>query len=209
MRADTRRVLIFLRHGQSTANADGLLAGRTNVSLTNRGREQSRAVALVLRGVQLAFTSPLERTVDTAQLALPLLVAIRDDAFIEQDYGTLDGTKMSDVPRDEWKVFQSSHEFALGGGESTASVDERVKDRLESIFHEHRDLVRSAHEHIVVVSHVAPIKSAVTWALGVSGATSWRLRLDNASLTTIGQREHRGPYLVTYNDVSAWSSKNI
>jgi broad specificity phosphatase PhoE len=35
---------------------------------------------------------------------------------------------------------------------------------------------------LVVVSHVSPIKAAVTWALGVGDAVTWRMRLDNASL---------------------------
>ena len=48
------------------------------------------------------------------------------------------------------------------------------------------------------MSHVSPIKSAIVWALGVSGATAWRMRLENGSMSVIGVRAH-GPQLIRYN----------
>ena len=196
-------MLILVRHAQSQANVDGVLAGRSDTELTERGREQARALVEALRGAELLLSSPLSRARETAALAIPHLEAEIDEAFVEQDYGRHDGIKMSDVPRDEWRAFRGSHDEGLGGGESTSMVDARVHARLETLFGEHVELLESLTRHLVVVSHVTPIKSAVVWALDVPGRTSWRLRLDNASLTMIGQREN-GPYLILYNDTSAW-----
>jgi broad specificity phosphatase PhoE len=49
---------------------------------------------------------------------------------------------------------------------------------------------------VVAVSHVSPIKAAVTWALSVSPELAWRMRLDVASLTRIA----RGPVLLSFNE---------
>ena len=49
---------------------------------------------------------------------------------------------------------------------------------------------------VVAVSHVSPIKAAVTWALDASPELAWRMRLDVASLTRVG----RGPVLLSFNE---------
>ncbi len=202
MRAHLVVVLILVRHGQSTANAASLLVGRTDVELTEEGRAQARSLVGALDSVRVVISSPLRRALETARLALPGHELIVDDAFIEQDYGTHDGHALSDVPREQWREFRSSHVAALGGGESLADVDARVHARLDEWLDDNNSALHDDEHHVVVVSHVSPIKSAVAWALGVPGSVAWRLRLDNASLTTIAVRDS-GAYLVNFNDVSA------
>jgi broad specificity phosphatase PhoE len=195
-------VLILIRHGQSTANAQSLLVGRTDAELTDRGRDQARALAHALVDVEVVLSSPLRRARETAELALAQIPVEIDESFIEQDYGLYDGRAMAEVAGTEWNAFRSSHEATLGDGESLADVDDRVHLRLEQWRNDPSSLIHDARRHIAVVSHVSPIKSAVAWALGVHGSTAWHMRLDNASITTIAVRES-GPYLVTFNDVSA------
>jgi len=194
-------VLILIRHGQSTANADGLLVGRLDVSLTDTGREQAAALAGTLDGVVAVRSSSLQRARDTALLAVPEIVAEIDDAFIEQDFGMYDGVRDKDVPGEVWRAFRESHEEPFGGGESLADVDARVHARLDQWHEDPSSLLHDPDRHVVVVSHVSPIKSAVAWALGVGGHVAWRLRLDNASVTTISARSG-SPYLLSFNDVS-------
>lgn len=194
-------MLILIRHGQSTANADGLLVGRLDVSLTDQGREQAAALAGMLDGVVAARSSSLQRARDTASLAMPGIVSDIDDAFIEQDFGIYDGVRDKDVPAEVWRAFRESHDEPFGGGESLADVDARVHARLDQWHEDPSSLLHDPHRHVAVVSHVSPIKSAVAWALGVGGHVAWRLRLDNASVTTISARSG-SPYLLSYNDVS-------
>ncbi len=202
MRTHFALVLILIRHGQSTANVAALLVGRTDVELTERGREQASALADCLGEVVRVISSPLQRAQQTARLALPHLECGIDDAFIELDYGDHDGRTIAEVPPDEWRNFRDSHAASLRGGESLADLDARVHARLNEFRHDDHSLIHDPRQHLAVVSHVSPIKSAVAWALGVHGSLAWRLRLDNASLTTIAVRDS-GPYLITYNDVSA------
>jgi broad specificity phosphatase PhoE len=83
-----------------------------------------------------------------------------------------------------------------------AAVDERVRAELEILFADESSLLHSPKEHLAIVSHVSPIKSAVAWALGVPGSIAWRMRLENGSLTMLGARGHT-PQLIRFNVVPA------
>ena len=58
---------------------------------------------------------------------------------------------------------------------------------------------RAATQNVVVVSHVSPIKSAVTWALGAGPEMTWRMSLDRASICTVNVGRN-GPSLVSFNE---------
>lgn len=191
-------MIIFIRHGQSTTNARGLLVGRSDPELTERGERQARALRPYLANVEEVWTSPLSRARATAMLALPDLDAQEHASFIELDYGCLEGEPMSALSDEEWRALESDHERPLGGGESLASVDARVHLELDRQMTNPMSLLHDPERHLAIVTHVAPIKSAVVWALGVAGAVVWRTRLDNGSITTIGARRAR-PLLVHFN----------
>lgn len=195
-------VIYFVRHGQSTTNAQGLLVGRSNPALTDHGRVQARALRPWLDGVVEVWTSPLQRAVETATLAVPGIEPVVVDEVIEVDYGILDGTPLRDVTEEEWRAFEADHTVAMGGGESLHEVDRRVHGLLDRVSSEAGSLLHDADRHLLIVSHVSPIKSAATWAMGVPGSVAWRMRIDNGSLTAMGSR--RGtPTLIHANLVPA------
>src|SRR4051812_27964306 len=71
-RAAEGTLRIYLaRHGESAANAAKVLAGHTDVPLTEKGRQQARELAEILRGVQLdaVYSSTLSRSRETALIA--------------------------------------------------------------------------------------------------------------------------------------------
>jgi probable phosphoglycerate mutase len=193
-------VIILVRHGQTTTNAQGLLVGRSDPHLTEHGERQARALAPYLEGVEQVWTSPLARARETAALALPGLSARVKEAFIEVDYGDLDGQPVSALTGEHWRAFEHGHELAFGGGESLAEVDQRVHGALDELLADERSLLHDARRHLAIVSHVSPIKSATVWALGASPSTAWRTRLENGSITTIGVRGAT-PQLVRFNSV--------
>lgn len=197
-------MILLLRHGQTTANAAGLLVGRSDPELTELGERQAVALAPLLGGVRSVWSSPLRRALATAALAIPGVAPEVHPAFIEVDYGTLEGRLVTSVSREQWREFEANHDVALGGGESLAAVDARVRDELEALVRDSASLLHHPTEHLAIVSHVSPVKAAALWALGVSGAAAWRTRLDNGSLTTIALRRAR-PMLVNFNVVPATS----
>ncbi len=186
-------MIIFIRHGQTTTNAQNLLVGRSDPVLTELGERQALALRGALVGVRRVWTSPLARARRTAEIALPHLTPEVNDAFIEVDYGYWDGRPLSEVTTDQWRAFERDHLVAFEGGESLAAVDQRVHAALEELLEDVESYLHRPHEHLAIVSHVSPIKSATTWALGVAGSVAWRTRLDNGSMTTIGVRASNPP----------------
>jgi len=126
--------LILVRHGRTTANSTGVLAGRTAVELDDHGRTQAEALAEVFATIPLAvaISSPLLRTQQTAELLLakrdPALQVQLDEGFTEVDYGEWTGAALKDLAGDPlWRVVQS-HPSAVTfpQGESMAAMSARA-----------------------------------------------------------------------------------
>ena len=185
-------MLILVRHGETEANAGRLLVGRADPPLTERGREQARALAPVVAGAGLVKVSPLRRARETAAaFGLPVEV---DERWIEVDYGELDGRPVTEAWVPLWERWRGDPEWVPAGGESLAAVGRRVREACEEL----REI--AADTDVVVVTHVSPIKATVTWALQVGEEVAWRMFLDVASVTRVGMGE-RGPVLRSFNEL--------
>jgi broad specificity phosphatase PhoE len=194
-------VLVLVRHGEAAGNAAGLLLGRTDSALTDRGRAQAAALAGALGTVGRLVTSPLGRAVDTAAaLGLGRRAEI-DTRWVEVDYGELEGCALAAVPADTWAAWRADPGFRPPGGESLADVGLRVRAACDELFARAGEGAR-AESDVVVVSHVSPIKAAVAWALGSGDAVVWRLYLATASITRIAWGAD-GPVLRGYNETVA------
>ena len=193
--------LILVRHGESEANAAGLLAGRRDFALTSRGEDQAHSAGLVaaeMAGLRVArvLSSPLSRCRRTATpIAAAARVAVEPAAeWIELDYGSWDGRALADVSSAQWREWRGDPDWAPPGGESLRSVHDRVAAAIERLRLEavgsmapHKSRAESGDDRggaagdVVVVSHVSPIKAAICWALGVGPEASWKLRLEPAA----------------------------
>lgn len=184
-------MLIVVRHGRTEANASGLLLGRRlDPGLDDVGRRQAVALRDAVGSAARVVCSPLRRTRETADaLGLPVEV---DERWIEIDYGTLDGTPLTEVPASVWAQWRADIGFTPGGGESIAALGERVRAAAEDLADEARS------RDVVVVTHVSPVKAATAWALGVGDEVVWRMWCAPASITTIGTGGGR-PSLHGYN----------
>jgi broad specificity phosphatase PhoE len=198
MRSALVAVIILIRHGQTTTNAQRLLVGRSDPALTELGERQAIALRPLLSRVRDVWTSPLQRARATAALAIPDVTPIVKASFIEVDYGSMDGQSLNVVSEEQWRAFEHDHDTAFGDGESLASVDQRVHAELDLLLMDPTSLLHSSTTDLAIVTHMSPIKSAVTWALGVPGSAAWRMNLRNASITTITTRLST-PTLLNYN----------
>ena len=194
-------MLILVRHGESDANARGLLLGRTDARLTEAGRVQAAAArSLLTDPVAEVRTSPLGRARDTAQLlALGLPVAV-DERWVEVDYGEFECRPLHGIPAEVWQRWRSDRDFRPEGGETLAEVDTRVAAACEELFAADGAGARRPDGDVVVVSHVTPIKAAVARALGTTDLF-WRLHLRTASVTRIGWNRD-APILHGFNEVA-------
>jgi probable phosphoglycerate mutase len=187
-------VIAFCRHGETAPNRAGLLLGRSDPPLTETGARQVDALAarLASEPVRAVLTSPLQRARTTAEAIAaatgsPIEV---DERLVEIHYGEWDGLPFSELPADLVERWRRDPTVAPPGGESLVDVEARMGIVTEEL------LTRAGDGVVVAVSHVSPIKAAVSWALGAGPELAWRMRLDVASVTRIGP----GPTLLSFNE---------
>ena len=190
-----------MRHGQTHANASGLLLGHADPRLDATGREQAAAVASSLSPLAAGtciISSPLRRARETAAIIAGEAPVEIDDRWIELDYGAFDGTPIGEVPAETWARWRSDPEFAPEGGETLRALGARVAVACD-------DLLDDASEgDVIVVTHVSPVKAAVAWALGVGDEIAWRTFVAPGSITRIGSRQGR-PVLLSFNETPSQS----
>ena len=191
-------MLILVRHGETEANAAGVLLGRTESPLTEHGRAQVARLGPLVAGAVRLISSPLGRARETAA-ALGLAVPIEiDERWAEIHYGELDGRALADLPPEMLRQWRADPGYRPPGGESLAELGGRVRAACTDLFAERHAGARGDGD-VVVVSHVSPIKAAVAWALGAGDEIAWRLLLSTASITRIAWGVD-GPVLRGFND---------
>ena len=189
----THAVVYLVRHGRTTANAQGLLQGRLDPPLDDVGRSQAEAIAAMVGDADEVIASPLVRAQQTAAYFGDEVTT--DARWIEIAYGEYEGVPAGEVPPDVWQSWRENSAFRTRGGESFGDLDARVRTACE-------ELRGRIHEHdIVVVSHVSPIKAAVAWALGVTMEIMFHCHLSQASLCRIDVGRF-GPVVHSFNEQS-------
>jgi probable phosphomutase (TIGR03848 family) len=200
--------VLLLRHGRTTANATGELAGRRPVELDDTGRDQAARVAERLGGLPLAAVvcSPLIRCRQTVELALPGVTASLDEGLTECGYGDWEGRPLKELAKEPlWPVVQQ-HPSAVTfpGGESMAGMSARAVAAVRAWDAE----VTAEHgpEAIwLACSHGDVIKAIVADAMGLHLDQFQRIVADPASITVIRYTPTR-PFLVRVNDTGELAS---
>jgi broad specificity phosphatase PhoE len=185
-------VLILVRHGRTGYNAAGRLVGRLDPPLDDIGMAQAVAIGDALKGIDRVISSPLQRARQTAEhIGLPVEI---DERWIEVDYGMYDGVELGTPASTElWERWRSDTGFVPPGGESLVQMAERVAGAMEEL------IAGAADADVAVVSHVSPIKAAVSFVLHADAETAWRSHLDQASISRIAVTP-RGPVLRSFNE---------
>jgi probable phosphomutase (TIGR03848 family) len=206
--------VLLVRHGRTTANATGLLAGRTaGVALDAVGRQQAARTAERIAAVPLAavVSSPLERCRQTSRAVLerqPGTPRTRiERAITECDYGDWQGRKLADLAKEPlWRTVQANPSAVVfPGGESMQGMQSRAVAAIRRIDAE----VEAAHGPNAVwvaVSHGDVIKSVLADALGMHLDLFQRIAVGPASVSIVRYGEHR-PEVVASNTESgdlAW-----
>jgi probable phosphomutase (TIGR03848 family) len=198
--------VILVRHGRTTANTAGVLAGRgPGTLLDDTGAQQAVAVAERLAGVPLAavVSSPLERCRQTAKEIASRQPAggkvIWEKGIVEVDYGDWTGKELKHLGKEPlWKVVQSHPAGAtFPAGESMAAMSARSVSAVRrwdaQVEAEHGpDAVWAA------VSHGDVIKAVLADALGMHLDAFQRIVVDPASVSVVRYTSGR-PFVLMSN----------
>ncbi|MFE6102546.1 histidine phosphatase family protein [Streptomyces laurentii] len=198
--------LILVRHGRSTANTSGVLAGRTpGVALDERGTAQAAALPGRLARVPLAavVSSPLQRCRETvrplldARPGLPLHV---EDRINECDYGDWSGRKLAELMDEPLMKVVQAHASAAAfpGGESMRAMQARAVDAV----HDWNARIEAEHGEdaaYVMCTHGDIVKALVADALGLHLDLFQRIQADPCSVTAIRYTPLR-PFLLRLGD---------
>jgi probable phosphomutase (TIGR03848 family) len=195
-------ILLLIRHGANDW-VHGRLAGWTpGVHLNDEGRRQAAALAARLAPLPIdaIYTSPLERTVETAQaVAMPRGLALRlVERVGEVRYGEWQGAELKELYKHElWpgiQFYPSGTRFP--NGETLGEAQMRMVAALDALRAQHPSGV------IAVVSHADIIKLAVAYYIGMHIDLFQRLEISPCSVTALAFTR-MGPRLLAYNDTGS------
>lgn len=170
--------LYVARHGETTWNREHRICGRTEVPLTERGREQAAALAeqVSALGIDAVIASPMQRAQETAacvgqRLGLPVQT---DGRLIEQCYGDFEGDDYTSKPL-------SAHgwQFACGypgGGESMMQVAARVYPLIDELRRRYRG------KNVLLVCHGSIARVIHTYFHNVTNEEFAAFRMDNGQV---------------------------
>jgi probable phosphomutase (TIGR03848 family) len=200
--------VLLVRHGRTTANATGVLAGRTpGVRLDDIGRTQAAATGERLAAIPLAgvVSSPLERCRETSEFILarqptPLELDLEDD-ITECDYGQWQGRGLKDLSHEKlWSTVQSNPSAVVfPGGESMAGMQARSVNLIrahDAAFEE----LNGPGAVWVAVSHGDIIKSILADALGMHLDLFQRINVGPASVSIVRYGAGRPTVYATNTD---------
>ncbi|KOV78728.1 phosphoglycerate mutase [Streptomyces sp. NRRL WC-3618] len=198
--------LILVRHGRSTANTSGVLAGRTpGIALDERGAAQAAALPGRLAELPISevVTSPLERCQETIRPLLearPELRAHTEERISECDYGDWSGRKLAELMDEPLMQIVQAHPSAAAfpGGESMRAMQTRAAEAVRE-WNARVEADHGADAVYLMCSHGDVIKSLVADALGLHLDLFQRVAVDPCSITAIRYTRLR-PFLVRLGD---------
>jgi probable phosphomutase (TIGR03848 family) len=208
--------VILVRHSRSTANTAGVLAGQApGISLDETGFTQAQGLTTRIGDIAITrvISSPLQRCIETispwhekygkSEIEI-------DNNFIESDYGTWTGCKLSELAKEPlWKEVQKTpSKVTFPEGESFQAMFKRVSTGLDSIIDK-----LAENDNVIVVSHGDIIKLAIAKILGLPIDNFQKLAIDPASISIVKvenseDKEHsRRTALISMNESGTPLSK--
>ena len=175
--------LVLARHGETAWSKSGQHTGRTDIPLTDLGREQAHRLGAVLAGRSFSRTlsSPLSRASDTARLAGFGAGLEIDPDLREWDYGSYEGRRRVDIARDDpgWTIWSRP----IPGGESLVELGQRADRVIARLLPIGGDVLVFSHGHFLRVL-------AARW-IEAPPVTASRLELWTATVSELGWEAER------------------
>lgn len=176
--AATDLELWLIRHGETEWSLSGAHTSRTDIPLTERGKERARKIREYFREktFSMVLTSPMQRARETCSIAGYGDVAQVDSDLSEWNYGVYEGRTTKDIQKEipGWSVWANP----MIDGETIDQVAERANRVIARAVAKGGSVALFAHGHILRILATCWIESAP-----VMGS---RLALGTGSVSTLG-----------------------
>ncbi len=196
-------LIVFVRHGEADNNVKRMLVGRHIEShLTESGIQQAKDTGQHLRKMKIdrVYVSPVTRAIETAKIICEInqLEYQTDERLYEIELGDLVGMNYDEVIEKHGNLFlkfYSGDDPILDsyGIESFSAVKKRIRNLLDESMKNYRD------KNLLFVTHLDPIKAAVSLLLGLPPESLYGWHIRNASMTIL---KHE-------NDILSLSAVNV
>lgn len=194
------RKLYLIRHGETASNANGVFRGRYDVPLNDTGRKQAESLRnrLIREKLDIVYSSPLKRAVETAEIISDGEIDIEvSDYFQNLDIGTWSNRPKEEIQKkypDLWKLWKFSPEkLKFPEGETLFETTKRSYNGVRYI------LENTDFQNIGIVSHRAVIKCLTSALLDMGHQYFWKLYLDNAAFSLFETDIHKRFILKKWN----------
>jgi probable phosphomutase (TIGR03848 family) len=176
---------LLIRHALTDATGHRLLGRRPGIGLNEQGRAQAQTLADRLAGSPIAavYSSPLERTLETAD---PIARLLGTDAVPCEDFSEIAFGEWTDASFEklaDQPAFQRFNSFRscapIPGGEYMLQAQARMILGLEKLRTQH------PRQNVAVVSHGDMIKAAVAYYAGIPLDLFQRIEISPASISVV------------------------
>lgn len=202
--------MLFVRHGTTPTTGQKLPGRAKGLHLAPKGVKEAADVAkrlAKLNGVAAVYTSPLERTRETAApIGAALGLRVRPEpGLLECDFGAWTGAELKDLFKlPEWQQVQRSpSSFRFPNGESFVEMQTRMTSAVAAL------VARHPGKKIVAVSHADPIKAAVAAAIGTHLDLFQRIVVSTCSVSAVLYHPAGPPVVLAVNSTGADLSKLV
>ena len=193
--------VMLIRHMETEWNEQLRYIGRTDLSLSELGRENGRRLGEYLNDIEFSklYSSSLKRTKETASF-----IAVDRDMEVESlkrlnevDFGAWEGLTHPEIldgfedVMNSWRKDPSKEQ--IPDGEDWIQFEDRVKNEFERI------LASTKEGRLVIVTHAGPIKIILGDILSVPPSRYWQIYQDKGAINSVGV-EGKRRWIVTVND---------
>lgn len=180
----------LVRHGETAWSLTGQHTGLTDLSLTENGRHQAKALKLVLEKLSFSevWCSPLKRARETCQLAGFAERAEFMPELTEWNYGLYEGLTSAEIEQKEpdWNIFNQG----APGGESPADIQTRITTLISRIH--------QATGNVLIFSSAHILRSIASCYVSQTLDFGKYLLLSPASISILDY-EHQAPAIRLWN----------
>jgi 2,3-bisphosphoglycerate-dependent phosphoglycerate mutase len=181
--------LFLMRHGQSVYNLQNRFTGDLDVPLTSAGMNEAKAAAIKLKAyrIDIAYTSKLERAIDTLQFILDAgknkhIPVVQNEALNERNYGDLQGLNKAEVDKQYGEaqvlLWRRSYNITPPGGESLKDTAARVLPFFHSVIFP--NLMKGLN--VLVVAHGNSLRAIIKELDAINDEDFMNLNIDTGKV---------------------------